>query len=95
MSAASSKTNKELWSTSIYHTHDSEDISGVLSVMIRGCKDYIARNTSGIISLQVTANDDGTFGLWKSNRRIRPASNRRQEKGHQHDKTPLMALSGS
>ena len=54
---ASSKTNKELWSTSIYHTHDSEDISGVLSVMIRGCKDYIARNTSGIISLQVTAND--------------------------------------
>ena len=63
LSAASSKTNKELWSTSIYHTHDSEDISGVLSVMIRGCKDYIARNTSGIISLQVTANDDGTFGI--------------------------------
>ncbi len=59
LSAASSKTNKELWSTSIYHTHDSEDISGVLSVMVRGCKDYIARNTSGIISLQVTANDDG------------------------------------
>ena len=27
--------------------------------MVRGCKDYIARNTSGIISLQVTANDDG------------------------------------
>ena len=63
LSAASSKTNKELWSTSIYHTHDSEDISGVLSVMVRGCKDYIARNTSGIISLQVTANDDGTFGI--------------------------------
>ena len=42
LSAASSKTNKELWSTSIYHTHDSEDISGVLSVMVRGCKDYIA-----------------------------------------------------
>jgi len=32
-------------------------------VMVRGCKDYIARNTSGIISLQVTANDDGTFGI--------------------------------
>lgn len=63
LSAASSKTNKGLRSTSICHMHDSEDISGVLSVMVRGCKDYITRNTSGIILLQVAANDDGTFEI--------------------------------
>lgn len=61
LSATSRKTKKELWSTSIYYTHNSEDISDMLGVMIRGCKEYIARNTNGIISLQVTANDDGTF----------------------------------
>lgn len=61
LNAISRKTKKELWSTSIYYTHDSEDISDMLGVMLRGCKEYIARNTNGIISLQVTANDDGTF----------------------------------
>ena len=63
LSAISRKTKKELWSTSIYYTHDSEDISNMLGVMLKGCKGYIARNTNGIISLQVTANDDGTFEI--------------------------------
>lgn len=86
LSAASSKTNKELWSTSIYHTHDSEDISGVLSVMIRGCRIISPATQAASFHCRSRQTTTARSGLWKSNRRIRPAEYRRQEKGHQHDK---------